>query len=205
MPPTQPDIKKLLEQARLGNKEARAQLLERHRGRLHKMVACRLDRRLAARVDASDVVQEVLAEADRKLDRYLRDEPLPFFPWLRQLAWEQLTALYRRHVRAQKRSVRREEPDVLDMPEDSVAKLASRLVNSGSAPDQRLLRKELQEHMRQALRRLRKREREVLLLRHMEQLSVADTAAVLGISPGAVKVRHLRALDRLRALLDETP
>src|ERR1700757_2715447 len=85
------------------------ELLDRHRDRLRRMVAVRLDPRLAAGVDPSDVVQEALAKADAKLDRYLRERPLPFYPWLRQLAQERLIDLHRRHVQARRRSVTREE------------------------------------------------------------------------------------------------
>src|SRR5438874_11870195 len=106
MTPAPPDTDALLAQAAAGDADARGRLLGRHRERLARMVACRLDRRLLARIDPSDVVQEVLVEADRKLERYLSDRPLPFYPWLRQLAWEHLVTLHRRHVRAQKRSVR---------------------------------------------------------------------------------------------------
>src|SRR5262245_42620975 len=123
MTPAPTDTDALLAAAAGGDADARGRLLARHRDRLARMVACRLDRRLAARVDPSDVVQEVLAEADRKLDRYLRDRPLPFYPWLRQLAWEQLATLHRRHVRAGKRSVRREQPDLLALPDESAADL----------------------------------------------------------------------------------
>jgi RNA polymerase sigma-70 factor (ECF subfamily) len=198
----QPDTEELLRQADSGDPGARAGLLARHRGRLRKMVAWRLDRRLAARVDPSDVVQEVLAEASRKMDRYLRERALPFFPWLRALAGEHLAALHRRHVRARGRSVLREEPGVLHLPDESAAELAARLVTSATSPTQRALRQELRERVRQALGRLAERDREVLVLRNLEQLSVADAAEALGISAGAVKVRHLRALERLRALLD---
>src|SRR5262249_62353015 len=103
-----PDARQRVRAAGRGDARPRGRLAERHRGRLRRMVAVRLDRRLAARVDPSDVVQESLAEADRRLDGYLRERPLPFYPWLRQLAWERLTALYRRHVPAQPRSVTRE-------------------------------------------------------------------------------------------------
>ncbi len=205
MLPTPPDTEALLQQASQGDSDARGRLLERHRGRLRKMVAWRLDRRLAARIDPSDLVQEVLAEADRKLERYLRERPLPFLPWLRQLAWEQLAALHRRHVRAERRSVRREEPGVLALPDESAAELAGRLVDSASSPTQHVVREEMRQRVRQALARLSERDREVLTLRHLEELSVADTAEVLGISEGTAKVRHLRALQRLRALLDEEP
>jgi RNA polymerase sigma-70 factor (ECF subfamily) len=166
------------------------------------MVAWRLDRRLAARVDPSDVVQEVLAEANRKMDRYLRDRPLPFFPWLRSLAGEQLVRLHRRHVRARGRSILREEPGLLNLPDESAAELAARLVTASTSPTQRALRQELRERVQRALGQLPERDREVLVLRNLEQLSVADCAEVLGISAGAVKVRHLRALERLRMLFD---
>jgi RNA polymerase sigma-70 factor (ECF subfamily) len=199
----QPDTEELLRQADRGDAAAREGLLARHRDRLRKMIAWRLDRRLAARVDPSDVVQEVLVEASRKMDRYLRERPLPFFPWLRALAGEHLAALHRRHVRAKGRSVLREEPGLLNLPDESAAELAARLVTSSTSPTQRVLRLELRQRVRQALGRLGERDREILVLRNLEQLSVADTAAVLGISAGAVKVRHLRALERLRALLDE--
>src|SRR5947209_11649908 len=202
MTPTEPDTEELLAQAARGEAAARDGLLARHRQRLRKMVAYRLDRRLAARVDPSDVVQEVLAEASRKLPRYLRERPLPFYPWLRQLAWEHLAVLHRRHVRAQRRSVRREEPGVLALPDESAAELASRLVDSASSPTQHIVREEMQQRVRQALERLAERDREVLTLRHLVELSVADTAGVLGISEGTAKVRHLRALQRLRTLLD---
>jgi RNA polymerase sigma-70 factor (ECF subfamily) len=203
MATTAPDSDELLEQASQGDAQARGMLLERHRGRLRRMVAWRLDRRLAARVDPSDVVLEVLAEADRKLERYLSERPMPFLAWLRQLAWEHLRGLHRRHVRAQKRSVRREEPGVLALPDESAAELAARLVDSASSPTQHVLREELRQRVREGLEKLPEADREVLVLRNLEELSVADTAAALGVSESAAKVRHLRALQRLRALLDE--
>jgi RNA polymerase sigma-70 factor (ECF subfamily) len=203
MPPATPDTDALLADAAGGDADARGRLLARHRERLARMVACRLDRRLAARVDPSDVVQEVLADADRKLDRYLGERPLPFYPWLRQLAWEHLATLHRRHVKAKKRSVRREEPGVLALPEESAALLAERLVTSATSPTQVAVREELRQRVRLALAALPERDREVLVLRHLEQLSVAQTAEVMGVSEGAVKVRHLRALERIRVVLDE--
>src|SRR5438876_1331918 len=98
----------LLNWAARGNDGARQALLARYRDRLRRMVAVRLDPRLAARVDPSDVVQEALLDAAGKLSGYLRTQPLPFYPWLRRLAWEHLVKLHERH-RARKRSVLREE------------------------------------------------------------------------------------------------
>src|SRR5262245_23711046 len=204
MPTTSPtDTDALLALAAAGRPDARDALLARHRDRLARMVACRLDRRLTSRLDASDVVQEVLAEADRKLECYLRERPLPFYPWLRQLAWEHLATLHRRHVQAHKRSVRSEEPDLLALPEESAAELAARLVTSATSPSQAVLRQELRQRVRRALGAMPERDREVLVLRHLEGLSVAQAAEVLQATPGAVKVRHLRALERIRVLLEE--
>jgi len=202
MPLKPPDTDELLRRTSQGSAGARDQLLGRHRNRLKKLIAYHMDRRLAARVDPSDVVQDVLIDAARKLPDYMRDRPLPFYPWLRQIAWDRLIELHRLHVQAQKRTVRREEPGVLALPDESLAELASRLVTTATSPSQRLLRKEIQERVRAALKRLSSRDREVLELRHLEQLSVADTAAVLGISQAAVKTRHLRALQRLQELLE---
>src|SRR5262245_22134581 len=115
----------LLDQARRGDAAACERLLGAHRDRLRRMVAVRIDRRLAARIDPSDVVQEALADAYTQLPAYLKEQPLPFYPWLRQLAWNRLVELYRKHVLAQKRTVTREEPPAL--PDESVVELADRL------------------------------------------------------------------------------
>ena len=202
MAPAPPDTDELLDRTAQGDRAARDQLLARHQERLRQAVSYRLDRRLAARVDPSDVVQEVLAEAARKLPEYLRQRPLPFYPWLRQMALQRLAELHRRHVRAQRRSVRREEPGLLPLPEGPAEELADRLAASASSPSQRLLRSEARQRVRAALKLLAPADREVLELRHLEQLSAAETAAVLGISTAAAQSRHLRAVQRLRALLE---
>ena len=200
----EPDTNDLLRQTGDGDRDARDQLLARHRGRLRKMVAWRLDRRLAPRVDPSDVVQDVLVEADRKLEQFLQDRPLPFYPWLRTLAWDHLAKQYRRHLKARGRSVLREEPGILNLPDESAAELANRLVTSATSPSQQAIRREVRERVRKALAALPERDREVLVLRHLEQLSVAETAEILNIKSGAVKVRHLRALERIRKLLPDS-
>src|SRR5262245_26226401 len=103
------DTEELLNRVGQGDGDARQRLLTRHRRRLRQMLTVRLDRRLAARVDPSDIVQEALAEAARSLDDYLRDRPVPFYPWLRRFAWERLVEVNRRHLQARRRSVAREE------------------------------------------------------------------------------------------------
>jgi RNA polymerase sigma-70 factor (ECF subfamily) len=155
---------------------------------------------VAARVDPSDVVQETLAEAARRLSDYLRTLPLPFYPWLRRLAWEHLLRLHQRHL-ARKRSVLREEPQNDSPSDESVQELAGRLAAPSGTPSNRLIREELHARLRRALTELAVADREVLLLRYVEQLPVVEIAAVLGITEAAVKMRHRRALDRLSRLL----
>jgi RNA polymerase sigma-70 factor (ECF subfamily) len=212
------DTDTLLRKAGQGDQAAREQLLVRHQGRLRRMIAYRLDPRLTARVDPSDVVQEALADASRKLSDYLKRRPLPYYPWLRQLALERLLKLHRRHIQAQKRSVTREEVGTPPLPDESALELAERLLPGESRapgegslgrgldtgqPMARILREELRNRVQSALAKLGARDREVLVLRHLEQLSSREMAAVLETTEGALRVRHLRALRRFRNLLRE--
>src|SRR5260370_9444409 len=160
-----PDTDTLIRKARKGDAAAREELLGRHRGRLRNLVAFRLDPRLAARVDPSDVVQEALADASRKLSDYLEHRPLPYYPWLRQLALEKLLKLHRRHITAQKRSVTREEELIPPLPDESALELAGHLV-ARSQPLGHLLRMELRQRVQAFLARLGPRDHEALVLRH---------------------------------------
>ena len=166
------------------------------------MVAVRLDRRVAARVDASDIVQEALAEAAGRLPDYLSHRPLPFYPWLRHIAWQHLLKCHQRHIGARRRSVDREGPRELVLPEDSAAQLADRLVADDTSASGRLIRAEERQRLRAALALLPPRDREVLVLRHLEQLSTAEIGAVLGISAGAIMTRHTRAWSACPRLLE---
>jgi RNA polymerase sigma-70 factor (ECF subfamily) len=198
-----PDTAELLRRVEQGDPTARDALLAPHRDRLRRMVALRLDPRLQARVDPSDVVQDTLAEAAAKLNDYARRRPLPFYPWLRRLAWEQLVRLHRRHVLARRRSVSREELPPTPLPDASAWELASRLAARGSSPSARLRRDELRGRLKHALAGLAENDREVLVLRYLEDLTPGEIAAVLEISEAAVKMRQLRALQRLRELLGD--
>jgi len=205
MAPNEADSEELLARAGRGDSAAQQELLERHGERLRKMVAARLDRRLAARIDPSDVVQEALIEASRMLPAYLRERPLPFYPWLRRLAWKRLVKLERRHLGAQKRSVTREEQRIPMLPEESALELAGRLVAPGTSPSNQVMREELRSRVQAALMHLPEPYREVLVLRFLEQLTTSEMAAVLGITEAAVKTRQTRALDRLGRLLGRDP
>jgi RNA polymerase sigma-70 factor, ECF subfamily len=199
--PAPPDTQELLERSVRGDATARQELLIRHRARLRRMVAVRLDHRLGARIDPSDVVQEALADAAVHLDDYLRDRPLPFYPWLRQFAWERLCKLHRHHIHAQRRSINREESDMA-LPDESVRQLAHRLLANDTSPSRRLIRQEQRERVRAALGELAPRDREILVMRHLEQMETFEIAAALGITEGAVRNRQFRALTRLRSLLE---
>jgi RNA polymerase sigma-70 factor (ECF subfamily) len=196
------DTEALIRKARQGDATAREKLLARHRGRLRHLIAYRLDPRLAARVDPSDVVQEALTDASRKLSDYLERRPLPYYPWLRQLALERLLKLHRRHISAQKRSVTREEELIPPLPDESAFELAGHPTSRGQ-PLSHLMRIELSQRVQSALSQLEPRDREILVLRHVEQMSSREMAAVLGITPGAARVRHLRALQRFQCLLGQ--
>src|SRR5262245_52151677 len=199
---SQDDTDDLIERTRWGDEEARNLLLKRHRARLRTMVAVRMDQRLKARVDPSDVVQEVLDEANRNLDDFVRDRPLPFHAWLREIAWKRLVDLRRRHIGAAKRSVVREMDLDFGLSDEATGALADRLVASGTSPSKHLMEEGLRAEIRAALEALPPLGREVLILRYVERLSLTETAEALGITKGAASTRHTRALARLRELLD---
>ena len=195
----------LLRRARQGDCSATELLMERHRDRLRRMVQLRIDPRLAARMDPSDVVQEALGEAAGKLDNYLQTRNCPFYPWLRQIAWEQLVRLHRRHVVAKRRSVTRESRRPMELPDESAVLLADQFVASGTSPSGRLLREELRIRVQKALDQLKEHDREILVLHHLEQLTLKEAAAVLGKTEAAVQSRYRRAAERLHHLLQDNP
>ena len=159
----------------------------------------RIDRRLAARVDASDVVQETYMEAFQRLPKYLRQEEMPFYLWLHWIAREKVLALHRRHLGAEKRAVTHEVPL---LPVDSSATFVSAVIAGHEpSPSQALAKNELAERLRLALGQLDDEERDLILWRHFEQLSARDMAQLLGISEAAAGKRYLRAVERLRTIL----
>jgi RNA polymerase sigma-70 factor (ECF subfamily) len=195
------DTEFLLHDAARGSDEAVRILLDRHRARLRRMVALRLDRRLSARLDPSDIVQEALADAARKLADYARDRPLPFYPWLHRLASERLAQEHRRHLRSQARGVGREEPQGFEPLNESAALLADRLIADDPTPATILVRDEQRRRLLEALAEMAETDREVLMMRFHEDLTFPEIAAILEIGEGAAKMRHLRALRRIRDVI----
>ena len=190
----------LLERVRAGDHSAFEELFNRHRARLHKAIAMRMDRRVAARVDASDILQETYLEAFKRLPKYLRQEGMTFYLWLHWLAREKVLGLHRRHLGAEKRAIRHEAPL---MPVDSSAEFVSGMIGRGPSPSQELAKVELAERLRKALGQLDDDERDLILWRHFEQLSARDMAQLLQISEAAAGKRYIRAVERLRTLLVE--
>lgn len=202
--PNTSETQELLAGAGKGETSAVNQLLDRHREVLRNMVRARMDQKLARRIDASDVVQDVLLEASQRLDDYLRDPKLPFGLWLRQMAQDRIIDLHRRHRVARRRSLDREQQAAHGFGDKSSLELAAQLRDPELTPAAATLRKELHGRFVEAIDRLEDEDREILLMRHFEQLSNSEAAELLGLSQPAAGMRHLRALRRLREVLGET-
>lgn len=189
-----------------GGYAALAETFMGHRPRLRRMVQLRLDRRVAARVDPSDVLQEVYLDASRQLDQYLANPPMSPFVWLRFLTGQRLMAIHRHHLGAQRRDARQEQSlDRPPMPEADSAAISHCLAGLITSPSLAAARKELQGRLQQVVERLDPTDRQILALRHYEELSNQEAAEELGITPAAASKRYVRALQRLRQALAEAP
>src|SRR5947209_8040845 len=196
----------LLSRAAAGDPEALRELFSRHRDRLKRMVHLRLSRRLSGRVDDSDVVQEAFADAARRLEEYAREPALPFFLWLRHLTALKLAEVHRRHLGTQLRDADREvtlHRGGLPMA-DSVS-LAAQLLGTLTTPSQAAMKAETRLLVQEALNSMDPIDREVLALKHFEQLSTTEIAEVLGLSKAGAGSRYLRAIKRLREILSQIP
>jgi RNA polymerase sigma-70 factor, ECF subfamily len=196
----------LLGRATAGDQDALAALFAFHRARLKRMVALRLDRRLRGRVDASDVLQEAYLDLARRAPEFLARPTMPFFLWLRLLTGQRLLAIHRRHFKAKMRDAGQEIAlQQGAMPPASSASLAARLLGRLTTPSQAAVRAELRLRLQEALNGMNEIDREVLVLRHFEELSNGEAAEVLGLQPAAASNRYVRALKRLRSMLAGMP
>lgn len=178
-------------------------LLEQHRERLKRLVDLRLDNRVRGRVDASDVIQETTIEAYERADEYLADPAVPVFVWLRFLAMQKVQTFHRRHLGTQARDAGREiSLDRNPVPAATSAALAARLVGQLTSASHAAIRDEMKLRLEQALNQMDEKDRDVLALRHFEQLSLKETAVVLGLSDKAAGSRYLRALSKLRKAMN---
>ena len=192
----------LLDQANGGDAAAVDRLLAEHREPLRRAVGLRLDPALARRVDASDIVQDVLLEANRRLRDYMKDPSMPFALWLRQLAKDRLIDVHRFHRQAQRRSMDREHANNAPAWVDgSSIQLIAQLIDPDKTPGSAALQHELEKRLQSAIDELDDGDREIILLRHHEQMSNQDVAAMFHLSEAAASMRYLRALRRLRKAL----
>ena len=204
MPDAEFDTEWLVDRARAGDLTSVAMLMQRHRQRLKKMIDARMDPRLRARVDPSDVIQDALTTAAQRLSEYLETEPIPFYPWLRRITWQTLVHAHQMHLDAAKRSVRRESQGVWGLSDRSTSQLLDvldGLPGNTSTPSAAADREESRRRVTEALASLAEIDREVLVQRYVEQMSMKEIGAGLDMSEAAVQMRHMRALQKMHKLL----
>ncbi len=194
----------LLRQAAGGsNPRALNEILIKYRETLRRMISIRMSQDLGGRLDASDVVQETFIEATRALDAYLANPVMPVKLWLRHLAEQKLIQAHRIHLGAQKRAVDREQSLDDRTPGVNSESLAFELIAKSASPSQIAVKNETKDQLMQALKEMGDVDREVLTLRHFEQLTSQETSEILGMTNEAVKKRYVRALEKLQRILQE--
>lgn len=192
----------LLAEFRDGNSDAVNALIDRHREAVKRLVTMRMDQAIAKRVDASDVVQDVMFEASRRLKDYVTNPVMPFHLWLRQLAKDRIIDMHRRHRAAQRRSVDREQAVTsLGNDDQSTADLAQFLRDAELTPAAASVRREMAEQFLEAVNKMDDADREIIMMRHFEHLSNAEAAQALDLTTQAASMRHLRAIRRLHDIL----
>lgn len=192
----------LLDRARRGDDAAVEGLLARHRAALRRLIDLRMDRGVRQRVDASDIVQDVLIEANRRLADYLANPSMPFRLWLRHMARDRLIDAHRRHRVAASRSVDREIPIQAGGEDSGSSDPVRGLADREPTPAEAATWRELERRFAEAVEQLDPQDRQIVLLRHFEHLSTSEAAEVLGLAKPAAGMRYLRAMRRLRVLLD---
>jgi RNA polymerase sigma-70 factor, ECF subfamily len=189
-----------------GDAQTLGRVWDRYRDRLRRLVRLRMDRRLQGRIDPSDVLQEAFVDFQGRVSDYLRQPDLPFFLWLRLLTGQRLQLLHRHHLGTQMRDAGREVSlHHGAMPQATSISLAAQLLGRFTSVTQAVQRAEMQVILQEAINAMDPIDREIVALRHFEELSNDETAQVLGIKPSAASSRHVRALKRLREVLQRTP
>ncbi len=200
------EIARLVDRLRAGDRTALAGLFDGYRNRLHRMVDLRLDPRLRARLDPADVVQEAFLDAAKRLDDYLRDAKLPPFLWLRLIVGERMATLHLHHLGTRMRDAGREVSLYHQaLPQPSTGALASMLLGTQTSLTQAAQRAERLVRVQEALNSLDSTDREILALRHFEQLNRGEAAKALGITEEAGAKRYIRALKRIKDVLARLP
>ena len=184
-----------------GNDQAFNEILIRHREQLRRMVDVRMNQKLRGRLDASDVIQDTFVEAARTVEGYLENPKISVFLWLRKLAGQKLIQAHRKHLSAEKRTAHREQPIFGGVPAATSQVVAIQLSGKLTSPSLAAAKQEAKDELMVALDQMGELDREILMLRHFEQLSNHETAEVVGMNYEAVKKRYIRALDKLRTIM----
>src|SRR5262245_24400962 len=196
----------LLKSAQTGDEAALALLFERHRDRLERMVRLRMDRRLQGRVDPADIVQEAYLTAHAKFPHYHAEPHLPFFLWLRLEVGQKLVDVHRFHLGTKMRDAGQEVSlHCGALPQVTSLSLAEQLLGKLTSASKAAMRVELKLRVQEALNSMDPQDREVLILRHFEELSNGEAAQVLGIKSSAAVNRYIRALKRLKDVFQGMP
>ena len=199
------DEEDVLRRIRAGDQTALATVFDRHRARLGKMVRLRLDCRLRGRIDPADVLQEAFVDASCRLPDYAANPTMPLFLWLRFLTSQRLQLLHRKHFGPTRNPVREVSLFSGALPQADSMSLAQQLLGRLTTPSRAAIRVEMQLKVQEALDRMDPIDREVLALRHFEELSNKETAEVLGLQQAAASNRYIRALRRLKEILSTVP
>jgi RNA polymerase sigma-70 factor (ECF subfamily) len=200
------ESERLRERLRADGPAAMGAIFADHRARLRRMVEMRLDHRVRSRVDPSDVLQEAYVDAAERLEAYLQKPDMPLFLWLRLVVGERLLKVHRHHLGTQMREASRDVTLYRGaLPAASSAAIAAQLLGQHTSPTQAAVRAERMLRLQDALNTLDPVDREILSLRHFEELTHAEAARSLDIEPAAAAKRYIRALKRLRNVLTEMP
>jgi RNA polymerase sigma-70 factor (ECF subfamily) len=202
MVPSREQEERLLEAVREGSREAAGGLFELHRLRLARIVHLRLDQRIRPRVDPADVLQDTYLVMSRRIDEFLAGSEVSFFVWLRFLAVQKVTDVHRQHLGALKRTASREVSlDIERLGQSSADVLARQLLADSSTPCRKAMQAELRDKLLGLLQDIPELQREILVLRHLEQLTIREVAEILQMNESSVSTRHVRALMKLKCVL----
>ncbi len=193
-------------QLQAGDTAALAELFSVYQPRLERIIRFRMDHRLAGRISETDVIQEAYLNASKRIEHFLKQADFPFFVWLRLIVNQTLVDLQRQHLQAEMRDVRKEiSLQQSNASHQTSLALAAQLVGKMTSASGVLSRSERMATLQQALNQMKEIDREVIALRHFEELSNAEAANVLGIDEQASSKRYVRAMKRMKDVLNDIP
>lgn len=180
-----------------------AAIFLKYRSQLERMIEFRMDPRIRSRIDAHDVLQESFLEIKNRYRDFIVNPGVSLFVWIRKITYQVLIDSQRRHFR-QKRGVQNEVPmgRVGNDMSDASQLMARELIGQLTSPSQAAIKAEELEQMHAALESMNETDREILALRHFEQLSNADVAQIIGIKPAAASNRYIRAVTKLGEIME---